>query len=183
MNRFHDLHRRIAGLWNFVRRDAPDPCRVGAGLGIVDGALTGKLIALLAVLAPPLSVTLTRDHGATRPFTADISGSQAEIDQRQTVFDTFGLVLDAASMKNDGSLRFGKKVGGALDGFRRNAGLARNCSRIPGVHRLRDLFKASGIPSNETLVFEPVPQHNVKDSHVKRQVRSRPHGKIQVRVA
>ena len=54
-------------------------------LGIADGTLAGKLVALLSVLPTALAVSLSRDHRATRPFAADVPGCEAKIDQGEAV--------------------------------------------------------------------------------------------------
>src|SRR6202030_4590532 len=103
MNRFHDLHGGIAGLRDFFRGDTPDLRRVCTGFRIADGSLTGKLVAFLAVFAATLPISLAGDHRAARAFPANISGCEAQVNQRRTVFDAFGLVLDTAGVKNDGT--------------------------------------------------------------------------------
>src|ERR1700730_5450065 len=108
MNRFHDFYSGISGLRNVIRGDAPDLCRVCTGLRVADGSLTGKLVAFLAVFAATLPISLPGDHRAARAFTANISGCKAQVNQRRTVFDAFGLVLDTARVKNDGTFSLRK---------------------------------------------------------------------------
>src|SRR5580693_2148520 len=133
MNRFHDLYGGIAGLRNVFRRDAPDLCRVCAGFRVADGSLTGKLVAFLAVFAATLPISLPGDHRAARAFPANISGRKAQVNQRRTVFDAFGLVLDTARVKNDGTFGLGKEVRRALDGLGWHSGLFRHSTRVPGA--------------------------------------------------
>src|SRR5262245_44760143 len=115
MDRFHDFHRGITGLWNLFGRDAPYFRRVCASLGIADRTLTRKLFTFLSVLASTLPVALPGDHGAPCTFAPDISGREAQVDQRETILDPLRLVLDTARVQSDRSFGVGKKVRRAFD--------------------------------------------------------------------
>src|SRR5260370_30075634 len=101
MNRFHDLYSGIACLGNLVGSNSPDLCRVCASFRVAAGSLAGKLVAFLAVFAATLPVSLPGDHRAARAFPTNVSGRKAQVNQRRTVFDAFGLVLATARVKND----------------------------------------------------------------------------------
>ena len=89
MNRFHDFDRGVSSLRNFVRRDAPDFCGVGARLWIADGTLPGKLVAFLPVFAAALSVALSGDHGAAGAFPPDVARGETKIYEREAVLYAF----------------------------------------------------------------------------------------------
>src|ERR1700675_2486959 len=149
MNRFHDLYGGIAGLRDVFRGDAPDLCRVCAGFRVADGSLTGKLVAFLAVFAAALPISLPRNHRAARAFPANISGCEAQVNQRRTVFDAFGLVLHTTRVKNDGALGLRKWPRRALDGLRRHSGLFRNSARVPGASRFGNFLETGRMSRNE----------------------------------
>src|SRR5262249_38546556 len=98
VNRFHDLDRRIARVGQTVWIDAPYFADVSAGLRIFDVPLARQLVALLPVLAAALSIALARDHIRTGAFSTDLTGCQAQVDDREDILHTVGMVLDAASM-------------------------------------------------------------------------------------
>src|SRR4029077_18653016 len=127
------LYRGIARLGNLVGSNSPDLCRVCAGFRVADGSLTGKLVAFLAVFAATLPISLPGDHRAARAFPTDISGRKAQVNQRRTVFDAFGLMLDTARVKDDGTFGLRKEAGRALDGLGRHSRLFRNGAGGPGA--------------------------------------------------
>src|ERR1700719_13111 len=149
MNRFHDLYGGIAGLGNLVGSNSPDLCRVSASFGIVDRTLTGKLVAFLAVFAATLPISLPRNHRASRAFPTNISSRKAQVNQRRTVLDAFGLVLDTTRVKDNGTFGVCKEARRALDGLGRHSGLFRNCTWIPGASRFGNLFEADRMSRNE----------------------------------
>src|SRR5262249_42775454 len=101
VNRLHDFHRRVTGLRNLVRRDAPNLRDVPARFWIGDLSLARQLIAFLSMFASALAVSLAGDHDATGAFSADVSGCETEIDQSQNVLDTFGMMFNPAGMHRE----------------------------------------------------------------------------------
>ena len=182
MDRFHDLDSGIAGLRNFVRSNAPDFRRMSARFGIADRTLAGKLVALLAVLASALAVALPGDHGAAGTFPSDVAGREAQVNQRQTVFNAFRLVLDSARMQHNGAVSFGKEVSGAFNGFGRYSALLSGSTRVPGANRFRYLFESRRVRRNKIAPLQAVAQNDVEQTHVQSHVRARPDGKIHVRI-
>jgi hypothetical protein len=53
------------------------------------------------VFPSALSIPLPGNHGAACAFAPNIAGREAQVNQCQTVFDTFRLVFDTARMKRD----------------------------------------------------------------------------------
>jgi len=96
-----------------------------------------------------LPISLPRNHRASRAFPTNISSRKAQVNKRRTVFDAFGLVLDTARVKNDGTFGLCKEARRALDGLRRHSGLVRNSARVPGASRFGNLFEADRMSRNE----------------------------------
>src|SRR5258705_10330606 len=166
MNRLHDLYSGIACLGNLVGSNSPDLCRRCVGLWVADGSLTGKLVAFLAVFTATLPISLPGNHRAACTFPADISCRKAKVNQRRTIFDAFGLMLDTAGVKDDGAIGLGKKPRCALDGFRRHSGLFRNSTRVPSASRFGNLFEADRVRRNEITALQTIAQNDVKQTHV-----------------
>src|ERR1700747_3874152 len=166
MNRFHDLDSGIACLGNLVGSNSPNLCRLCAGLRVANGSLTGKLVTFLAMFAATLPISLPGDHRAACAFPTDISGRKAEVNQRQTVFDAFGLVLDTARVKDDGAIGLGKKPRCALDGFGRHSGLFRNSTRVPSASRFCNWLEAGRMRRDEISGLQTIAQNDVKQTHV-----------------
>src|SRR4029077_15988688 len=166
MNRFHDLYGGIAGLGNLVGSNSPDLCRVSASFGIVDRTLTGKLVAFLAVFAATLPIPLPGDHRAASAFPTNISGCKAQVNQRRTVFDAFGLVLDTTCVKDDGTFGPRKEARRSLNGLGWHSGLFRNSAWVPNASRFGNLFEANRMGQNEISPLQAVAQDDVKQTHV-----------------
>src|SRR5262249_15502510 len=140
--------------------------RVGSSLRIADRTLSGKLVALLSVFASPLPVALARDHRAPRALAADIARRKAQVDECQAILDALRLMLDSACVQSNGAIGLGKKMSGSLDGLRRHTGLLGNGSRVPSLHRFRDLLETARARRDEVPFLKTVPQDHVKQPHV-----------------
>src|SRR6266404_326814 len=134
MNRFHDLYSGITCLGNLVGSNSPNLGRVRASFRVADRSLAGKLVAFLAVFAATLPISLPSDHRAARAFPTNVSGRKAQVNQRQTVFDAFGLVLDTARVKDDGTFGLRKEARRALDGLGWHSGLFAKAERAIVLH-------------------------------------------------
>src|SRR5580704_7775148 len=183
MNRFHDLYGGITCLRNLFGSNSPDLCRVCAGFRVADGSLTGKLVAFLAVFAATLPIPLPGDHRAASAFPTNISGCKAQVNQRRTVFDAFGLVLDTTCVKDDGTFGPRKEARRSHNGLGWHSGLFRNSAWVPDASRFGNLFEANRMGQNEISPLQPVAQDDVKQTHVQSEVGARPNGKIHVRIA
>ena len=86
MNGFHDFCGGVTRLRKIIRSDAPDPGNVFPRRRIGKRPLARKLIALLSVLAPSLTVALPGDHGRSGAFVSEIARSQRKINDSETVF-------------------------------------------------------------------------------------------------
>src|SRR5690606_24492753 len=71
----------------------------GAMFRIVEITLAGELVALLPVLAAPLTVRLAGDRCIPASFTADAPGSEDDVDRPQHVLHAVAVVLNSASMQ------------------------------------------------------------------------------------
>ena len=94
-----DLVGVHAGAWQISRVHAPYAGDVGAMLGIGEIAAAGKLVALLAVLAPALAVGLAGDGGVAALGKADPPGGQHNIDRAHHVLHVDGVVFEATSVQ------------------------------------------------------------------------------------
>jgi hypothetical protein len=101
------------------------------------------------VFAATLPISLPGNHRAARAFPTYVSGCKAQVNQRRTVFDAFGLVLDTARVKNDGTFGLCKEARRSLNGLRRHSGFFRNSARVPGASRFGNLFEADRMSRNE----------------------------------
>src|SRR6266851_5226266 len=68
-----------AGARQRLLRDAPHLRDVGAMIGIIDAAIAGKLVSLLPVLAPALSIALTSKTPVTTITPASLAQREGEI--------------------------------------------------------------------------------------------------------
>ena len=135
--------------------DAPDLADVMPVLGVFDVAVAGKLVALMAVLAPALAVALTGDGGVAAIRLADAAGGEHQIDAGEHVLDSLALVLDAARVHQETGLRLAPPFRGKQDFFLRNAGDPLGPLQVVVLHRRRRFFKAARVVGDE-LVVEPV---------------------------
>ena len=94
--------RPLPGISDFG--DAPDLGDVRAVLGVLDVAVAGQLVALVAVLAPALPVALPGDGAVAAARLADPPGGEHEVDARQHVLDALRVVLDAARVQQQAGL-------------------------------------------------------------------------------
>ena len=69
--------------------------------GLFDVAASGKLIALLTLLARALAVALAGDHGIAAALAADASAGHHQVDGGDAVVHALGVVLDAAGMQQE----------------------------------------------------------------------------------
>src|SRR5262245_21943293 len=98
MNGVHNLLRRVACAGDVIRTDPPYFRDVRPSCRILDRARAWKLITLLAMFAPALTIALAGDHRTAAALSAEFSRSQCQIDQRQHILNTLGLMLKTAGM-------------------------------------------------------------------------------------
>src|SRR5437764_989889 len=75
-----------------------------AMVGVRDIAPTGKLVALLSVLTPALTVGLADDRAVAALGFADSAGGEDEVDRPQRVLHPVGMMLDAPGMEEEAGL-------------------------------------------------------------------------------
>src|SRR5215471_3986544 len=161
MDGLHNLHGGQATLRNLFGANAPDLRHVAACYGIANRALAGKLVALLAVLTTTLPIALAGNHGAARALAAQVADGKAKINHREAVLYAFGMMLQAAGVKGDGSIRLREPAGGLLDSLRRHARLLGYRPRIVRLHRLRNGLKTHGPLRNEGPILQTIPKDNM----------------------
>ena len=99
-DRVNQLVCRSARTGNGCGRDAPDlgdGCPCGR---IVDAAVSGELIGLLAVLAAPLAVALTGNRAVAAVRLSDAAESERQVDVGQGVVHALRLLLGASRRQN-----------------------------------------------------------------------------------
>ncbi len=111
-----------AGARQVVGIDAPDRRDLGAMPGIVDLAIAGKLVGLLAVLAAALPVALPGQAAIAAARLAGLAQRQRQIDEGEHIVDAMALLLGAAPGEHHGGGRLPQDVGGLFDLARRHAG-------------------------------------------------------------
>ena len=183
VDQVHDLLRRDARPGNLVRPNTPHLGDMLARRRIVDRSLAGQLVALLAVLAAALPVALAGDHRGAAAFPPDVSGGQRDVDHGQTVLHALGMMFQSARVHRDGLVRLGKPVGGFLDGLRRHARHLRGLLRIIRLHAFGNGVPPRSVPIDELFVLQPVAHDDMQNAHQQREVGSRTHREIEVRVA
>src|SRR5262249_8682726 len=92
-------------------------------------------------------------------------------------------MLDPARVHRYRAIGLREGVRGALDGLGRNSGFLRDRTRVPGKNGIGDLLESACLAGNEVPSLQAVPQNYVQQSHVQRQVGSRPDWQVDVRVA
>src|SRR6266568_287596 len=101
MDCVHDFLSAITRLRKFFGLDAPDAGNILASGRIGERTLTGKLVALLPVLASTLSVSLAGNHRGSSALAAYVPGGESDVEHCETVFYTLGLMLQAPSVHYD----------------------------------------------------------------------------------
>ena len=101
--RAQQLYGRHAGAWEGLGVDAPHGGDVGPGGVVLDRAVAGKLVGLLAVLASALSVALARDGAVPAAFGTHESQRERERDGRGDGGGAVGVLLHAAAGQHEGA--------------------------------------------------------------------------------
>src|SRR5262245_6657640 len=136
--------------------------------GIADVAPSGKLVALLPVLAPALAIRLS-DDGAVAAFRfADTPRCEDEVDGAERVLYAVRVVLDSACMEQEAALRCPPPFGRLPNRPFGHAGDVRAFGRRPLPAILRYLIEPDRVRVDE-IVIEPVVlnhqiQHASKES-------------------
>src|SRR5262249_42197253 len=95
--------------------NAPAPGDVRPVLRVLDVACARQLVAPLAVLARALPVALSGDGRVAAAALADLPGGGHEVDAREPVVDTFGVMLDAARVQQHRARRLPPQLAGLDD--------------------------------------------------------------------
>ena len=174
----------------FLRREAfardvgfiaiPNLGHLGTVLGVGDVAVAGQLVALVAVLASALAVALTGDRRNTAARFAELAGGEPEVDRREHVVDTFGVLLDAPGVQHHPGRRGAPQLCSLLDAGCRHAGDAGR----PGRRHVGDgggsLVEVQGVGVDEVVV-EPVAfDQDMQHCTEQCRVGARPHRQEQV---
>ena len=105
-----ELIRRSSRPGKLVLRHTPYRRDVVTCCGIVDSAVSRKLVGLLAVLAASLSVTLPRQRSKTARRSSWCAQRERDVDVRERVVDTLGLLLGPARRQHHAGSRFAQQV-------------------------------------------------------------------------
>src|SRR5437867_3456301 len=98
MHQLDDLFGRVALARHLGLSDLPDLGDILAMLRVLDVAIAGELVALVAVFSPALSVPLPGDGPIPAAWTSEASGRQHQVDAGEHVLHALGVVLDAPRM-------------------------------------------------------------------------------------
>ena len=180
MNRLHDFvgGESFAGHVLFV--NAPHLADVFAMLGILDVAVARKLVALVAVFASALAVTLTGDGGVAAVRFADASGGEHEIDAGQHVLDAFALVFDAARVQQKTGLRRPPPLRRLQNFLLRNARGALGPIEVVGLHGFLGFLETARVVGDELVVEPVVLDELMQDRTVERGIAARTDRQMQI---
>src|SRR5262249_2040972 len=131
---------------------APDPGHVGAMLGVREVPHARELVALLAVLAPALSVRLPGDRPVAAALAAEPPRGEHDVDPAQAVLEAVAVVLDAPGVEQEARLRGPPPLGGLLDGPLRDARHLRGTGGRPLGHGARHLLEADRVALDERVI-------------------------------
>src|SRR5690606_38886623 len=146
---FVDVDARTGNLVGF---DAPNLCDVRAVSRIGDVARAGQLIALLAVLAPALTVALAGDRRVAAIRPADASRRKHDMDRPEDVLDAVAVVLDAAGVEEETRLRGAPQCGGLANRRFRDAGRLGGPARRPRANRRGNLVETDRVALDEVVI-------------------------------
>src|SRR5690606_4135957 len=136
MDCLHDLDRRVSGPWDLIRINTPHRGNMLPGFRVVDVTLAWELITLLTMLTSPLAVALTGDHHAAGTLPAEIPRGQEDVQHRENILHTFGVMLDSSGMQPNRSLSLTQPFSGLFHCFGWNT---RNFGHLPRMERFHTL--------------------------------------------
>ena len=128
--RGEQLDGRAPGPGQVVRVDAPDAGDVRAGGGVVDLAVAGELVGLLAVLAPALAVALAGDRSRSRcPTRPGRPSGQRQVDRGGDGVGALGVLLGAAAGQDERARAAARRRAAASSRAARRSRSARHAGR------------------------------------------------------
>src|SRR4029453_7407436 len=92
----------VADAWQFVFGHTPALGHDAAVLRIVDVSPTWELVTSLSMLSPALAIPLASDGRVPAARLANLASCQYQVDARQTVFRTLGVMFNAAGVEGLG---------------------------------------------------------------------------------
>ena len=144
--------------------------------GILDVACTGQLIALLALLAPTLTIALPGHHGVAAPLASDSTGGEHELNGRHAVLDALRVVLDPASVQEKAGARRTPHLGRTDDERRGDAGDLGGRLRRVLLDRFLYRVPAGRVGGEKGAIDPPAFDHHVQHSVEDGDVSSGPNG-------
>ena len=160
VDRLEHLHRRLALVGELLVGDPPHAADVRAVLGVLDVAVAGQLVALVAVLAPALPVALPGDGAVAASGPADAARGQHQVDQAQHVLHALGVLFHAAGVQQEARPRRPPHARHLADQPRLHAADARGPLRRAPGHRRLQLLPSAAVVRHE-LVVHPVVGHQL----------------------
>ncbi len=151
-------------------RDAPDAGHVTPRGGIVDAAIAGQLVGLLAVLTAALAVALPGDATVPAAGTADLPQRQREIDEGEGVVDAARLLFRAPTGEDHRRGRRAEHVRGRDQIVLGHSRQLRDACRVVGVHHRADVFESFGACRDVALVDQAVADADVEEAVGERRV-------------
>ncbi len=150
--------------------DAPDGGDVFPRRRVLDRAVAGQLVGLLAVLAPALAVALAGQAAVTAVRAAGLAGGQAEVDPGADGVGALAVLLGAARGEHHAGLRLAEQPCGLAESVHGDAGDPLHPVRPVRHRRGAGLLEAGGPPGDELLVHQAVRDHQVEQAEGQRQV-------------
>src|SRR5215216_889939 len=123
-------------------------------LGIRDGTFTGKLVRLLSMLAPTLTIALSGDGAVAPAWGADISGRQHEVDVGEDVVNAVRVMFDAACVHDHRGFSTAIKSSSFDYPFSRNSADLRSDGRRIPHRQLARRLPVVGAGIDELLIDE-----------------------------
>src|SRR5579884_2039190 len=180
VHQLDDLFGGVALARQLRLGDAPNLGDILAMLRVLDVAVAGKLIALVAVLAPALTVALAGNRSIAAAGPPDASSRQHQVNAGEDIFHALRMVFDAARMEQEAGLCRPPHLGGLYNERGVHAReLPRDLRRVLR-HRLLDRLKAGRVVVNELLVYPAPRDDNVQNAVHQGRVAAGTYRKMQV---
>ncbi len=163
-----------------VRVHAPHARHVTARLRVVQLAVAGQLVGLLAVFTPALAVALAGEAAVAGVRAAGAAGGQAEVDPRADRVGALGLLLRAARGEHHRRLGIAEHPHRLAQLRHRHAGDPLHVLRPVRHRRGPGLLPAGGPLRDVRLVGPPLGDHQVQQAERQGEIGARAGRQVQV---
>ena len=171
--RLEQLEGRLPGTRNRGLGHIPYRRHVAARGGIVDLPVAGKLVRLLAVLAPSLSVPLAGDRAVAAEGLAHLPERQRDVDVGERVVDALRLLLGTPAGQHDDAFRCAQRARGIDESRLSHTGQPFDALRPIRRGELPHLVESFGPAGDIAGVDQVIADQDMKDPVGQRGVRPR----------